>query len=276
MGQRNMTWEQCRVKDSARCANKSLLSFCTGDGLSVFHSRQLLRFTVTRVSRTHCILYCNRLSTHHLSAAVSSASLWDALMALKDSHLYISKFLSICQCFLKPLYCCHGSLLPIYCVWVTELVNFFPFIQLPKVKSRYQLRLTKPMQSSIIHDPPQMVIHLDTSTWKCWTNNRRVGCLISIGNGKSSSFSSSRSISLKYLLCIHPFICSDNRVHGFFVAFAWQFSGGCTIKARIKARNNYSGLCVGEWQQWKAHCQLCTPAVAWAKDLKAEEVDTEV
>lgn len=118
-----------------------------------------------------------------------------------------------------------------------------------------------------------MVRHLYSATWKCWTTDRKLGCLISTGNGKSSPFSSFHSISLKYLLSIHPFICSDNRVHGFFVGFAWRFAGRCTIKARIKAKNNYSGLCVSEWQQWKAHCELCTPAAAWAKDLKAEEVD---
>lgn len=101
-------------------------------------------------------------------------------------------------------------------------------------------------------------------------------CLISIGNGKSSTppFSCSRSISLKYLPCIHPFICGDNGgPNGFFVRFAWRHAAGCTINAGIKARNNYSGLCLGEWQQWKAHCQVRTPAVAWAKDLKDEEVE---
>lgn len=87
--------------------------------------------------------------------------------------------------------------------------------------------------------------------------------------------SCSSSISLEYLQSIHPFICGDNRAHGFFVRFAWGFAQGRTIKARIKARNNYSGLCVGEWQQWKAHCQLCTPAVAREKYLKAKEDEDE-
>lgn len=55
---RRMTREPRRVEDSARHANKSLLSISTGDVFSVFLSTQLLRFTVTHVSRTHCTLRC--------------------------------------------------------------------------------------------------------------------------------------------------------------------------------------------------------------------------
>lgn len=102
------------------------------------------------------------------------------------------------------------------------------------------------MWSWTLQDPLQMVGHLYTSKWKYWTADRRLGCLISVGNGKILPLSHSHSISLKYLLSIHPFICGDNRAHGFFVGFAWRFAGGHTIKAKIKARNNYSGLCVGE------------------------------
>lgn len=38
--------------------------------------------------------------------------------------------------------------------------------------------------------------------------------------------SCSRCISLKYLPSIHPFICGDNRAHGFFVRFSWRFAVG--------------------------------------------------
>lgn len=58
MRQRHMTWEPCRVKDSLRHANKSLLWIPSGDALSLFRSRQLLSLAVTHVSRTHCILHC--------------------------------------------------------------------------------------------------------------------------------------------------------------------------------------------------------------------------
>lgn len=158
--------------------------------------------------------------------------------------------------------------------------EFIPFKTSPWGKQQLSLPLTWPAQSWILQDPLQMVGHL--YTWKYWTTERRLGCLISDGNRKPVSPRpcwNSLSISLKYLLSIHPFICGDNRADGFFVGCAWLFSGGRTIKVKIKARNNYSCLCVGEWQQWKAHCQLCVPSVAWAKDVKAgedKEVDTEV
>lgn len=84
--------------------------------------------------------------------------------------------------------------------------------------------------------------------------------------GKSSPFSRSRSISLKYLVYTH----SSAAITGPVVC--WVCLAVCRAmhnqKGGIKARNNYSGLCVGEWRRWKAHCQLCMPAVARAKRFK--------
>lgn len=76
MRQRHMTREPCRVKDSLRHADKSLLSFPSGDVLSALHNRQLLSFTVTRVSRTHGILHHTVIVCQLIisSAAVPSVS----------------------------------------------------------------------------------------------------------------------------------------------------------------------------------------------------------
>lgn len=126
------------------------------------------------------------------------------------------------------------------------------------------------MQSWILQQPIQMVRHLQTSTWICWSTDK-TGCflfLISVGKRKSSPslvpVASRWNIYRVYTHSSAVITGPMVSLLGFLGGLPW----GCTIKARIKVRNNYSGLCVGEWQQWRAHCQLWRPAVAQAKDLK--------
>lgn len=98
MGYRHMTWEHCRIRDSAKCANKSLLSIPTGDGNSVFHTRQLLwhmfqghtvYFTVTIsqliVSPLPCLLsVCKMLSWHWETAIYIFQSYFQSINAFSN------------------------------------------------------------------------------------------------------------------------------------------------------------------------------------------------
>lgn len=113
MRQRHATWEPCRVKDSLRHANKSWLTIPSGGALSVFHSRQLLSFTVTRVSRTHCILHCTVTVCQLIISLLQCLLSVCGMLSLQRSNTatYIWQLLLIYLCFLKPPYCSHGSLL---------------------------------------------------------------------------------------------------------------------------------------------------------------------
>lgn len=117
--QRRATWEPCRAKDSMRHANKSLLSISSGDALSVFfRSRQLLSFTVTRVSRTHCIrrctvTVCQLTIISLLMQCLLSVCAEPLFSGQKHSYPYMWQLLLFICVFSNLSYCSFGSFITI-------------------------------------------------------------------------------------------------------------------------------------------------------------------